>query len=110
MEGTEKLWLTNPDITHRNPIGEVVDFDKATYEIWARRIDKSGREIDIDGIETTDFNTIFEVRESDAILRINETWTIRDSLDQRYDIVAVARVRQLNGRYRILRLFSKRGK
>ena len=109
MEGTEKIQITHPDLTHRDKIGQVVrNLYKAQIDVWAKRHDQRGREIEIGETETTDFNTIFEIREFDAVKYISESWKIRDQYGLDYDIQAVSRLRRYTGRYRILLLYAKR--
>lgn len=110
MEGFEKVKLIRPDSSHRGRQGEIVpSLVKAEYpDVWVIRRDKSGRERDYGNTITTDFNTIFELREMDAWKDINEGWEIRDLYGDEYDIQAVSRERRYNGRYRILLLYAKR--
>ena len=109
MEGVEKLRLIRPDLSHRNPIGEVVrGLKQVDISVWANREDSRGVERDYGFTETTDFNTIFVIRETSILRPIDETWYCVDKYDQTYDIVGVARRRRYNGRYQILLLQCKR--
>lgn len=109
MEGTEKIVLTHPDLNHRNPLGEVVKGLKlGEWRLWAKRHDQRGREEVYSQTEALDFNTIFEIRETNAFKDIDETWFIDDQYGHRYDIVSVSRQRRYMGRYRILLLYAKR--
>ena len=109
MEGTEKVKLISPNRTHRNPIGEIVKgINNIEINVWCQRDDKRGLEREYGFTETTDFNTIFILRETNALKDINETWYLIDSYEQRYDIQAVARRRRYNGRYKIILLQCKR--
>lgn len=109
MEGNEKITLVWPNLSHRNPLGEIVaGVDKGRWDLWAKRHDAGGREYNYGATETTDFNTIFEIREMDAYKTIDETAYIIDQYDLIYDIQAVSRQRRYMGRYRILLLYAKR--
>ena len=108
-EGNEKIRLTYPDLTHRNPLGEIVPgLKKGEWGIWAKRADQRGREYDYGATEALDFNTIFEIREIKAFDALDETWYIDDQYGHRYDIQAVSRQRRYFGRYRIILLYAKR--
>ena len=109
MEGYEKIQLTEPDLTHRNQIGEILnDVIKNEYNVWVKRHDKSGQEDVFARSEALDFNTIFEIRETNVFRNINETWFITDMYNNKYDIQSVSRQRRYMNRYKIILLYSKR--
>ena len=110
MEGNIKVTLIHPDRSHRNKGGSIPPgLIKAQFnDVWVIRRDKTGVERDYGDTITTDFNTIFELREMDAWKDINESWYIIDNYKQRYNIQAVARHRRYMGRYQIILLYAKR--
>ena len=109
MEGTEKVRIINPDLTHKNPFGEtVVGLNRAVYDVWVKRLDKGGKEFQYSQTEALDFNTIFEVRSFGALDRMDESWYIEDGLGYKYDVQAVARHRRYMGRLNILLVYAKK--
>ena len=110
MEANEKVTLYHPDRSQRNKGGGInPNAFKAEYpDVWVIRRDKAGVERDYGDTITTDFNTIFELREMLVWQHINESWFIRDRYGDLYDIQAINRQRRYNGRYQILLIYAKR--
>ena len=109
MEGSEKIRLIQPDLSHKSQFGEVVDgFELGAWDVWATRHDQRGREELSASAETLDFSTIFEIRETNRFRQMNETWEIIDQYGDHFNIVGVSRLRRYMGRYRILLLYASR--
>ena len=110
MEGNEKVKLIHPDKSHRTKGGGIAPhLIKAEYpDVWVIRRDGRGVERDYGATISTDFNTIFELREMDAWKNINESWVIVDKYGARYNIQAISRLRRHMGRYQIILIYAKR--
>lgn len=109
MEGNEKIEIVQPDLSHRNQVGEVVQgFEIGRWSVWAKRHDQRGREEVQIRTEVLDAITIFEIRETNIFRNISESWFIIDQFGDTYDIQSVSRLRRHNNRYRILLLYAKR--
>lgn len=109
MEGYEKIKLTHPDLSHRNRVGEIVSgVVIGEYDVWSKRHDQRGREEVYASAEALDFNTIFEIRETNLFRNMNETWFITDDIGNVYDIQSVSRLRRHMNRYKIILLYAKR--
>lgn len=110
MEGNIKVTLIHPDKSHRNKGGGIApNLVKARFpDVWVIRRDRSGVERDFGATVTTDFNTIFELREMDAWKHINEGWIVIDNYGDKYNVQAISRHRRYMGRYQIILIYAKR--
>ena len=106
MEGNEKLILLKPIAFKQDGVGQARN-EYEEIKVYARRQDRGGREAVYSDNIGGQWQSRFEIRATPSTMDASETWKMRDSYGQEYNIEAVTFAPFWGGR-RFMYLFGLR--